>query len=56
MLVISDRKIKKTKDQGQTGVDPAHLRAYETSESARGYKTNRGESQLIPSEPSKTAI
>ena len=47
MFVISDRKIKKEKDKGQTGIDPAHLRSYETSASAGGYKTNRGESYLV---------
>ena len=47
MFVISDRKIKNEKDKGQTGIDPAHLRSYETSASAGGYKTNRGESYLV---------
>jgi len=32
------------------------LRTYETSNSAGGYKTNRGESYLIPSETSKMPI
>lgn len=49
MFVFSNRKLKQDKDQGQTGIDPAHLRSYETSESAGGYKTNRGESYLISS-------
>jgi hypothetical protein len=56
MLVISDRKLKNDKNEGQTGVDPAHLRAYQTSNSSGGYKTNRGESYLIPHEQSKTAV
>jgi hypothetical protein len=56
MFVISDRKLKKDKNEGQTGVDPAHLIAYETSSSAGGYKTNRGESHLILNDKSKTAI
>jgi len=56
MFVISDRKLKMVKNEGQTGVDPAHLRAYETSSSAGRYKTNRGESHLVLSEKSKTAI
>lgn len=43
---ISDRKIKGEKNQGQQGIDPAMLTAYPTSESAGGYRTNRGESQL----------
>ena len=47
MFVISDRKVKKEKDKGQTGIDPAHLRSFETSTSAGGYKTNRGESYLV---------
>jgi hypothetical protein len=32
------------------------LRSYETSESAGGYKTNRGESYVIPAETSKMPI
>jgi len=55
MFVFSNRKVKKDLDQGQTGIDPAHLTVYETSESAKGYKTNRGESFLIKSK-SKTAV
>jgi len=47
MFVYSNRKLKKDRNQGQTGVDPAHLRSYETSTSAGSYKTNRGESYLI---------
>ena len=46
MFVFSSRKLKKDRDQGQTGIDPAHLTAYETSNSAGGYKTNRGEAVL----------
>lgn len=56
MLVISDRKLKNDKNEGQTGVDPAHLRSYQTSNSSGGYKTNRGESYLIPHEQPKTAV
>ncbi len=56
MLVKSNRKLKKDKNEGQTGVDPAHLRSYETSNSAGGYKTNRGESLLVSNEKSKMAI
>ncbi|MCE9653436.1 MAG: hypothetical protein K8Q89_10360 [Nitrosarchaeum sp.] len=55
MFVVSSRKLKHDKDQGQTGIDPSHLRSYETSESAGGYKTNRGESYVITSE-TKTPI
>jgi hypothetical protein len=56
MFVISNRKLKKDQSQGQTGIDPAYLRSYETSNSAGSYKTNRGESYLIPSETSKMPI
>ncbi|QLH07845.1 hypothetical protein C5F50_01110 [Nitrosopumilus ureiphilus] len=56
MFVISDRKLKKDKDEGQTGVDPAHLKSYETSSSAGSYKTNRGESYLIPNHKSKMPL
>ena len=56
MFVMSDRKLKKAKDKGQTGIDPAHLRSYETSISSGGYKTNRGESILVATEKSKMAI
>ena len=50
MFVFSNRKLKQDKNQGQTGIDPAYLRSYETSDSAGGYKTNRGESYLASSE------
>ena len=58
MFVISNRKLKKDKDEGQTGVDPAHLITYETSNSTGGYKTNRGESYLISNQTgeSKTPL
>jgi len=56
MFVYSNRKVKKDKNQGQTGIDPAHLRSYETSISAGSYKTNRGESYLIPNEKSSTPV
>jgi len=46
MFVMSDRKLKKDKNEGQTGIHPAHLVSYETSSSAGSYKTNRGESYL----------
>ena len=46
MFVISNRKIKHDKDQGQTGIDPSQLRSYDISNSAGSYKTNRGESHL----------
>lgn len=44
MFVISDQKLKRDKNQGQTGVDYAILRAFETSDSSGSYKTDRGES------------
>jgi len=56
MFVISDRKVKRDKNEGQTGVDPALLTSYETSSSAGGYKTNRGESVLSVHEKSKMPI
>ncbi|HUT05755.1 MAG TPA: hypothetical protein VMW74_03580 [Nitrosopumilaceae archaeon] len=46
MFFFSSRKLKKDQDQGQTGIDPAHLIVYETSNSAGGYKTNRGEAYI----------
>ncbi len=56
MFVMSDRKLKKDKNGGQTGVDPTHLVAYDTSSSSGGYKTNRGESYLVSNEKSKTPL
>ena len=56
MFVLSDKKLKKEKNQGQTGIDPADLRAYDTSLSSGGYKTNRGESYLFTKTKLKTAI
>ena len=56
MFVISDKKLKRDKNEGQTGIDPSHLRTYETSNSSGGYKTNRGESYLVTDEQSKMAI
>ena len=56
MFVVSDRKLKKDKDEGQTGVNPAHLISYEISSSAGSYKTNRGESHLITTEKSKMPL
>jgi hypothetical protein len=56
MFVISDRKLKRTKDDEQTGVDPAHLTSYEISSSAGSYKTNRGESHLIAYKKSKMPL
>ena len=57
MFVISDRKLKKNKDdQTQTGIDPSDLTSCETSNSAGGYKTNRGESYLIFREDSRMPL
>jgi len=56
MFVISDRKLRKDKNEGQTGVDPAYLVAYDTSSSSGGYKTNRGESYLVSNEKSKMPL
>ena len=56
MFVMSDRKLKKDKNEGQTGVDPAHLVAYDTSSSSGGYKTNRGESHLVSNDKSKMPL
>ena len=56
MFVYSNRKLKREKNEGQTGVDPAHLRSYETSSSSGSYKTNRGESYLISNEKSSMPI
>jgi len=46
---ISNRSLKKTQaaEQGQTGIDPSRLRAYQTSAGSGGYQTTRGEAQLI---------
>jgi len=56
MFVISNRKLKKDKDEGQTGVDPAYLTSYEISSSAGSYKTNRGESHLTVYEKSRMPL
>lgn len=56
IMVLSNRKLKQVQNQGQTGIDPSHLTAYETSISAGGYKTNRGEASLKAEKISKMAI
>lgn len=56
MFVFSNRKLKNDENEGQTGVDPAHLKSYETSMSSGSYKTNRGESYLIPHKKSHMPI
>ena len=45
-FVFSNRQLKKEGNQGQTGIDPSRLTGYQTSSSAGGYQTNRGEAQL----------
>ena len=44
-FIFSNRSLKNEK-QGQQGIDPTHLVGYQTSSSAGGYQTNRGEAQL----------
>lgn len=56
MFLFSNRKLKKDHDQGQTGIDPANLMAYEISTSAGGYRTNRGEAVLVNPEISKMPV
>ena len=46
-FIFSNRSLKKEANQGQQGIDPSRLRAYETSAGAGGYQTVRGEAQLI---------
>ncbi|MFB5597464.1 MAG: hypothetical protein ACE5RJ_00380 [Nitrosopumilaceae archaeon] len=46
-FMFSNRQLKRQKETGQTGIDPSRLRAYETSAGSGGYKTTRGEAQLI---------
>ncbi|ABK77842.1 hypothetical protein CENSYa_1218 [Cenarchaeum symbiosum A] len=45
-FIFSNRQLKKEQGQGQTGIDPSLLTSYQTSASAGGYQTNRGEAQL----------
>ena len=48
VFVISERKRRyETTHNTQTGIDPSQLRASSTSTGAGGYKTNRGEAELI---------
>ncbi len=56
MFIFSSRKRIKDENLGQTGVDPTRLQAYETSNSAGGYKTNRGESVLASHQESKMPV
>lgn len=56
MFVVSGRKVRKDQNQGQTGIDPKYLKSYETSDSAGGYKTNRGESYFASNDISRMPI
>jgi len=44
-FIFSSRSLK-NQDTAQTGIDPSRLTGYQTSASAGGYQTNRGEAQL----------
>ncbi|MFB5612032.1 MAG: hypothetical protein ACE5RL_01885, partial [Nitrosarchaeum sp.] len=44
-FIFSNRALKNQK-VGQQGIDPSRLVSYQTSSSAGGYQTNRGESYL----------
>ncbi len=44
-FIYSSRSLK-NETQGQQGIDPSRLVGYQTSASAGGYQTNRGEAQL----------
>ena len=44
-FIYSSRSLKNV-TQGQQGIDPSRLVGYQTSASAGGYQTNRGEAQL----------
>lgn len=46
VLFFSSRKLKAEEGQGQQGIDPSQLQAYQTSASSGGYQTVRGEAQL----------
>lgn len=47
-FVFSNRSLK-NQTTGQQGIDPGRLVSYQTSASAGGYQTNRGEAQLADS-------
>jgi hypothetical protein len=44
-FIFSNRALK-NEETAQTGIDPSRLTGYQTSTSAGGYQTNRGEAQL----------
>ncbi len=55
IFIISERRRKYEKTHNtQTGIDPSQLRASSTSTGSGGYKTNRGEAELIDSDYAKT--
>ena len=48
----SNKKAKRDSEYVQTGIDPKYLRGVDTSEASGGYKTNRGEAELIADDQS----
>jgi len=55
IFIISERRRKYEKTHNtQTGIDPSQLRATSTSTGSGGYKTNRGEAELIDADYAKT--
>ena len=54
-FIHSSRSLKNVSSE-QTGIDPAHLITQETTTSAGGYKTNRGESYLKPKSNSNAPV
>ncbi|MFM7861251.1 MAG: hypothetical protein ACKO7Y_00650 [Candidatus Nitrosotenuis sp.] len=48
----SNKKAKKDSELIQTGIDPKYLRGVDTSEASGGYKTNRGEAELVSDDSS----
>lgn len=43
----SNKKTSRASEHIQTGIDPKYLRVVDTSDASGGYKTNRGEAELI---------
>ena len=48
----SNKKAKRDSEYVQTGIDPKYLRGVDTSEASGGYKTNRGEAELVTDDQS----
>jgi hypothetical protein len=48
----SNKKAKRDSEYVQTGIDPKYLRGVDTSEASGGYKTNRGEAELVSDDQS----